>query len=444
MSVHPPASPFSQLLRRSQFAAFDPRPIPIRRRNAYITLAAPYEARQQFTEWTRGESQVRFIRRFEEMDTLPRMAPSSTWAQNQSSKTLTEWVVDSEFGTEEERKCKEEKARDFSRTPFDADLAGLGRRGPGAYGADAKPEQQLSNFSPNFMAMTPKEFERYLKKLPCAASCGAKRADKKLKNKTLYELAQRGEAPRPSNVHVATVPLPALRVKHQPNLHRRFIEAVTHDEFTDRAARRIEPQPHPNGGLLYARPTLLHSHLLSGLEPGLILQANTGQAAHLGAIRGSAKPGAKLGVMPAGKQVLYDVNRASPMRRHDVELATAPMRLVPGSVLVDTPPQTVGRHPAGIKGVRISASVTTDSAYKTLVNFHWPGSEDYMCADPPEFDEKEQALMQSPVELRSERRVPRAVTKAHKAAVLDSLKFLSTSRSRQAAKSRVKENVEVE
>ncbi len=488
MSVHPPASPFSQLLRRSQFASFDPsirqtylspaphanrgdwglkRPIPIRRRNAYITLAAPYEARQQFTEWTRGESQVRFIRRFEEMDTLPRMAPSSTWAQNQSSKTLTEWVVDSEFGTMEERpdategwtkKKKSEKAMDFSKTPFDENLAGLGRKGPGAYGADAKPEE-LSNFSPNFMAMTPKEFERYLKKLRSLRPAfvefveNAKMQDKRLKNKTLYELAQKGEAPRPSNVNVATVPLPTLSDKHQPNLHRRFIEAVTHEEFTDRAARKIEPQPHPNGGLLYGHPTLLHSHLMSDLQPGIILQANTGsagQAAHLGAIKGQTKPGymasfgglkAKLAVLPAGKQVLYDVNRANPMRRHDIDLSTAPMRIVPGSVIVDTPPQTVGRNPAGIKGVRISASVTTDSAYKTLTNFHWPGSDDYMCSDPPELDEKEQALMQSPVELRSERRVPKAVTKAHTTAVLDSLKFLSTNRSRPAPKLRVEEDL---
>ncbi len=64
-----------------------------------------------------------------------------------------------------------------------------------------------------------------------------------------------------------------------------------------------------------------------------------------------------------------------------------------------------------------------------------------MCSDPPELDEKEQALMQSPVELRSERRVPKAVTKAHTTAVLDSLKFLSTNRSRPAPKLRVEEDL---
>ncbi|KAG7448315.1 uncharacterized protein BT62DRAFT_930401 [Guyanagaster necrorhizus] len=486
MSVHPPASPFSQLLRRSQFASFDPsirqtylspaphanrgdwglkRPIPVRRRNAYITLAAPYEARQQFTEWTRGESQVRFIRRFEEMDTLPKMAPSSSWSQNQGSKTLKEWMVDSEFGTMEERpdategwtqKEKAEKALDFSKTPFDENLPGLGRKGPGAYGANANPEN-LSNLSPNFMAMTSKEFERYLKTLrglrPAFVEFvrKAKKADKRLKKKTLYELAQKGETPLLNNVNVATVPLPPVTPKYQPNLHRKFIEAITHDKFTDRDAREIEPQPHPVGGLLYSHPTKLHSHLMSDLQPGIILQANTGsagQAAHIGAIRSQIKPGfmtsfgglkAKLEGLPAGKQVLYDVNRVNPMRRHEIDLSTAPMRIIPGSVIVDTPPRTVGRNPAGIKGVRIQASVTTDSAYKTLTNFHWPGSDDYMCADPPELDRKEQALMQSPVELRSERRVSKEVTKKHQAAVLDSLKYLSTSRSRPARKIRLEE-----
>ncbi len=42
------------------------------------------------------------------------------------------------------KKKKSEKAMDFSKTPFDENLAGLGRKGPGAYGADAKPEE-LSN-----------------------------------------------------------------------------------------------------------------------------------------------------------------------------------------------------------------------------------------------------------------------------------------------------------
>jgi len=119
VTIHPPASPFALLLRRSRFASYDPairqtysappasahrgqwglkRPIALRRRNAFISLTN-FETRAQQTEWNNAESQVRFIRRFEEMGTLPVAVVGTPWYKALGkARTRMSFFVISFFG----------------------------------------------------------------------------------------------------------------------------------------------------------------------------------------------------------------------------------------------------------------------------------------------------------------------------------------------------------
>jgi hypothetical protein len=96
----PSPSSFATLLRHSKFASFDPaisqvytayggdahrgnwglkRPLPIRRRRGFITANAVDSLHQQ-TEWSPAESQVRFIRRWDELNVDAEFAPFTSEA----------------------------------------------------------------------------------------------------------------------------------------------------------------------------------------------------------------------------------------------------------------------------------------------------------------------------------------------------------------------------
>ncbi|KAH8830185.1 hypothetical protein DL96DRAFT_922999 [Flagelloscypha sp. PMI_526] len=116
--LHAASSPFATLLRRSRFASFDPlirqtyfapdshanrgdygtkRPLPVRRRNSFVTIAS-YDEHHNYTEWTRGESQVRFLRRFEELNVAAKPPEDRGWGTLLGRTLRDAWLVDSEFG----------------------------------------------------------------------------------------------------------------------------------------------------------------------------------------------------------------------------------------------------------------------------------------------------------------------------------------------------------
>ncbi|CAK5265187.1 unnamed protein product [Mycena citricolor] len=111
-----PSSPFSQLLRSSRFATFDPnirktytapkqfaqrgywglkRPITQRKKNSFITVKQ-FEARQHYVEWDNAEDQVRFVRRMEELDVVAGGRGESAWSLK-IGDTRRNWAIDSEF-----------------------------------------------------------------------------------------------------------------------------------------------------------------------------------------------------------------------------------------------------------------------------------------------------------------------------------------------------------
>ncbi|KAF9261440.1 hypothetical protein L218DRAFT_870174, partial [Marasmius fiardii PR-910] len=307
--ITPPSSPFAELLRRSRFATFDPsirqsyytppehahrgdwglkRPLSLRRRNAFVSIPAPFDSRAQYIEWSNAEKEVRFMRRFEEMEVSPTLKMNvmgstvwSPWEQTLGTKNLNNWVLDSEFGFPEEGVEAEEMAEQrIQRTEeaqnekLDENLTGMGQKGPGQYGSRRQiiEESAKVNLVPNIFAMSPKEFDRYIRKIRELRPQFREyvmRVWAEEKRKAEEKQAQ-AQSQNPSPPYHSG-PQPENR-KDPPNLleaaqdrwigrHIKFLEHHTASTFADPNSTAIEQRPHQVAGLLYARLSPLHSRL---------------------------------------------------------------------------------------------------------------------------------------------------------------------------------------
>ncbi|KAF8237697.1 hypothetical protein L208DRAFT_1246239, partial [Tricholoma matsutake] len=258
-------SPFAELLRRSRFSRYDPairqtfrsappnahrgdwglkRPIALRRRNSFITINGPFERHSQYIEWNNAESEVRFIRAFQEMDITPRIMHHTPWHDVVGNAEFRP-LLDSEFCPGEGYEMNEAAKLDIQKKNMTLDLTGLGNRGPGKYNASRGPPQRdvSGQVTENLEAMSTKQFSRYLRKL------------RKLRPEFKAYLEQSGQSTDTS--------LYALAQNHEVGHHRKFIRQHLVKEFSsiDSTNIKIEPQPHPNAGLLYARPTTLDTRM---------------------------------------------------------------------------------------------------------------------------------------------------------------------------------------
>ncbi|KAF8077618.1 hypothetical protein FPV67DRAFT_1462391 [Lyophyllum atratum] len=393
--VHPPASPFAELLRRSKFATYDPairqtfsaapanahrgdwglkRPIALRRKKRHPA---------HFTEWNHAENQVRFIRRIEEMGVRPEVVQGTPW-QKSLGKAQTDLLLDSDFcpGESSEIQVKKKKKEEEELPqPTAVDFSSLGNKGRGSYGVHREEtktkeveekEKAEVYVTANIDAMSTREFERYLRKLrslrPQFQEHIRQQTEQDFSNKSLYALAQDSET----------------------GFHRHFMMQHMSTEYKDLDARKIEPQPHPNAALTYARPTPLESVLWTKAKPGIILNKHAERTTH-----GKHQPkyvasfgglGALIQQTNLGtdKVPLLDIETDEGVRQDHVEQSFADMRLIPRRGLqLQMPPKVVGTKPQGLKGVKILAEVTTQSTESTLRrdNWHPLGSQAYVAAE---------------------------------------------------------------
>ncbi|KAJ3877123.1 hypothetical protein F5051DRAFT_453323 [Lentinula edodes] len=456
VNIPQPSSPFASLLRRSRFATFDPkirqtyytppshasrgswglkRPLALRRRNAFITLPAPFEDRAQFIEWSKAEDEVRFIRRFEEMQVRPITRPKTTWAKTLGSKNSKNWIIDSEFchryeGPEAEEEGfgsnenllqvqareAEEGRRGEQRNSVPDDLTGYGNAGPGNYGHRRALSTQVVRLSPNIEAMMPDQFERYVRRLRQLrpkfkeflqrAAVDDERVLQKLKRDVseTERNAAKDRTLRPK-VLKQTRDLDATRaslLSPDKNLleiaqipsaeyHRRFIEAYTASQFSDVSTSDnvvIEQRPHQVGGLLYSHPSFLHTQLFATPQPGIILQ-NAEQKTTFG--QETIFVGSFGGLTPVIRQEdrgdkipLLNHNSPQGIERENIRRSVAKMRMVPGSVVIEEPPLSVARNSSGLKTTRISSSavVVGSQAMFSNSNPYRIGSMEYVALEP--------------------------------------------------------------
>ncbi|KAF5388938.1 hypothetical protein D9757_005114 [Collybiopsis confluens] len=466
VTVHPPASSFAALLRRSRFATFDPkirqtystppshaargswglkRPLALRRRNAFISLSAPFEDRAQFIEWDKAEDEVRFIRRFEEMQVRPRMVHRTPWSRTVGLKNSTNWLIDSEFAhrhegpeaeepnalllaqeidpEEAEKIQKSRNARSAlqKNEHIDASLSDLGNSGQGGYGkrrAITTTATSHKRVSPNVDAMLPHEFEAYVRRIRLlrpqfkeflqSQVVEGKRTLEKL-TKDLQAVEREAATDQRKKLDIANLRSAIAKARRDalhpstnlyqivqmPNVsyHRRFIEACAESQFADISNSNgvvIEQRPHPVGGLLYSHPSLLHSQIFSSPQPGIILQTLPEQSGKQGSTYVASFGGFTPTVVEqhrGDKIPLLNHHSSEGIRRENIKRSVAKMRLHPGSVGVEQPPKSVADDPSlttGLKDVKISsqAMVAGSRVMFSQSNPYKPGSMEYVALVP--------------------------------------------------------------
>ncbi|KAJ3788240.1 hypothetical protein GGU10DRAFT_346777 [Lentinula aff. detonsa] len=453
-TVYQSSSPFASLLRRSRFATFDSkirqtyytppshasrgswglkRPLALRRRNSFITLPAPFEDKAQFIEWSRAEDEVRFIRRFEEMQVRPVIQPKTPWAKTLGSKNSANWIIDSEFcrryeGPEAEeegfgsnenllqvaaQEAQQARVREQQVSVSD-DLADFGNAGTGNYGHRRALKSHSVKLSPNIEAMMPDQFERYVRRLrqlrprfkeflrKVAADDArvlqqlkdeiAQMDSKTAKDRKLIQ--QRTHALENTRKSFLSSNNTLFDIAQNPSTeyHRRFIEDYTASQFADISSSNgvvIEQRPHQVGGLLYSHPTNLHTQLFATPQPGIVLQ---NARLKINSTEETIFVGSFGGLTPTIKQEnrgdkipLLDHHSPQGIEREKIRRSVAKMRMVPGTVVVQDPPLSVGRNSSGLKNTRISSSaiVVGSQAMFSNSNPYKIGSMEYVALQPP-------------------------------------------------------------
>lgn len=408
-AIRPP--PFAELFRRSKFASYDPairqtyqappanahrgdwglkRPISLRRKNAFISLTS-FEHHAHFTEWNHAENQVRFIRRIEEMGGRAEVKVGSPWFKS-LGLARTEPPFDSDFCPGEKPELVSPR-RVQSQTlqseqpeevqPETVELGALGKRGPGAYGTqreageegEAEAEESPSDETPregfvthNVQAMSTREFKRYLRSLRAQRQAFRDfvEAHEEIEEKDLYSLATHADS----------------------HSYRLFLQSQMQKQFADYNGQKIEPRPHPNGALVYARPTALETLFWTRSKPGFYLQDddqltlnNNEVANHIVSFGGiiSHVPGSVV----VGKQMLLVKNSEKGVRQENIKESVLNIKLDPFKpISISELPRTVGNKPQGLKAIKLSLSLIKGDTNKMgWSNPHPPGSQEYMAMD---------------------------------------------------------------
>ena len=277
------ASPgaFPELLRRSRFASFDPtirqsygtppshlhrgnwglkRPITQRKRNAFISLKN-FEEHEHYIEWDNAETQVRLIDKIEEINLAPKLVPQVPWYVGLGPAASSPWSkMDSEFAPGESGMPILPKSIPI----FTTQLEGLGR-GKGEFGAKASSSSTYVSdhgyLHPNLRAMSPKVFNRYIKKLR-----SLRPEFKKFLKSEGVTASIRESGIQPGNLHIRFLG------KH---FDKQFQDTRDNNENTDMHPNQPQPirqQPHRVGGLMYASPTIMESFSTTRAYPGIVLE----------------------------------------------------------------------------------------------------------------------------------------------------------------------------
>ncbi|TEB25980.1 hypothetical protein FA13DRAFT_1737885 [Coprinellus micaceus] len=404
--VLPPASPFAELLRRSRFASYDPevkqtysappeyahrgnwglkRPIAQKRRNAYITLKS-YEDHAQFIEWNNAEAQVRFMKRFEELNVTPRISDTSKMGKTLGSSKSSIWLTDSEFDTAKDKeyryavreKAVEEAEEQAGRE--DVSLEDLGKRGRGKYSGMAVPStitqrQGPWNYrQPNIDAMNGEEFEAYIERLRTLRPMFYERMREELSRKL------NSSGITPAGLQPSTSDLRLAMNKHLSSDHRVFINDYFERQYAERTddlaaadpesgealpkdfvQPKIKPQPHRSGGLMYAHPTLLDTFFTTKPKSALILGEETSKVStpdhNVGALPVHVSFGgviAELERRPQGTKPLFTYNSGPEngiLSENVVKVRVSHFELTHA-------PNVVGRKAEGLKGMCVKERVT--------------------------------------------------------------------------------------
>ncbi|KAF7311450.1 hypothetical protein MKEN_01047300 [Mycena kentingensis (nom. inval.)] len=406
------ASPFSHLLRHSRFATFDPsirqtysspkqfvargywglkRPISARKKNSSFITIKTWEARQHYVEWDNAEDRVRFIRRMEELGVRPGARANSVWMETIGQQARNEWLVDSDFAP---RDWTPPRAPEENPKPQDGAIYvdELGRKGPGSYGANARPDPEPfvdGSVIPNVQAMSAAEFKRYLaqlRRLRPAFQAYMRAKEEKEKEKTDAILKENPKA-IPYRQYLGKQ-LVELAQPHATD-HRMFLAEHSQAEYSAQTAKKIQPHPHRHAALTYTHPSMLDTLFRTTPKPGIIVNEHYAgmpedweQEAHVASFAGI---GALLPESEMGDRAPF-MDEYEGARRDLWPNAVTPLRpTARNGLMLQRVPKVVSDGDAddaqsGLSGVLVGLQVTTHAGPRDLSkpNPYPPGSREYM------------------------------------------------------------------
>lgn len=363
-----PPSTFAALLRRSKFSSYDPtigqiyasydgsaargdwglkRPLPIRRRDAKLAIHNVDTIYQQ-TEWTSAHTDTEFLRKFDELAVTPQVSVGR-WAQKLPSSDKL-WLHDSDLGGKERVLENQNYIASYAPTP-------------------------------NTLAMSPKRFERYLRKIrkqrqefkPYIKERLAKedsRADRTVKSLSINE---------PSPPAKELVYKAATSEARDPYILS-FLAKSLAREAARETSTAIQPIPHPTGGLTYTNSSPYQNRYRSTPVPGRALHALQ---------KRDNLPTFDVNVALAG-WVGKDVSYKDDLEFSMTDFGTAegdPRKSEsdgegmyrPTSVFLHSPPEVVGKSPERLEKTQLSMEVVNwIEADEHIQNPHKPGSREYV------------------------------------------------------------------
>jgi hypothetical protein len=345
--VHPPSpSPFATLLRRSQFASFDPtigqvytthngnahrgnwgfkRPLALRKRDKFISVQA-IDSPEQQTEWTPRESEARFIQRWGEVATAPHAR--NAWEKHCINSRPTH--------------VAELAKQDESGSIVDPAVQRQANESSG--------KRQYVASSPLISAMGTRQFARYLEKL---------RKQRPEFLQFLSDESTRTTMPKAlPQVLVASSAYEESALGSAENVRRRFLQRQSHTRYEAPNSRAIEQRPHRNGGLSYACSSQLTHFFTTHEEPGRFVDSHSPEGRPV--VRASFA-----GMAANLKTQVIDYDTGSKFRVVDAVLKQAP--------------KVVSAQPQGLDGAVIDVTVEdVGNIHMTRANPFPPGSRAYI------------------------------------------------------------------
>ncbi|EPQ57758.1 hypothetical protein GLOTRDRAFT_109885 [Gloeophyllum trabeum ATCC 11539] len=364
-------SPFGTLLRRSKFASFDPaiaqvyttydgnahrgnwglkRPLPLKRRNAYITVSE-VDSREQQTVWDSGEKQARWIQAWQELGVEKLEPPEYSYGRERNSLTWQSkigsaqryWVVDSEFavGPDGGKPSKESRLLQQTRAPILPNI-------------DAMSNKQFELFIRNLRKLRP-EFKEYLKK---------KAGEGKPVSTDLLDQAQNGVI-----------------------YYKEFLTERIKNKLNKETSVSLAQEPHVYAGASYSHHTRLSTFFLTPTLPGRMIlmqrdESNVAARTKDNIYYVTSFAGMTTKVRSSNADGKSDVVAGKDGAPTSLEAGVTKLRLREAHLV--RAPNTVDSHAKSkMRGARIiTEAIAFNRPSMSRSNPHYPGSIAYSTQDP--------------------------------------------------------------